>query len=157
MDNQRLHQLKRLAEAFHAALAKPVFAETGLNLANFPFECCHHACKLLRIFLHENGFTESQIMAGNRPDDPSPSGRHLWLSVEGVDVDITAYQFGDVDEKVIVSPQSVWHLNRKGRPSRFQLDGESIEDWAERIRQLYNSRDDSLYDRLANDARQFLP
>ena len=44
-------RLRSLATSFHDAMERTDFSDTGLNLKNFPRECCHHASKLLGIFL----------------------------------------------------------------------------------------------------------
>ena len=49
----RLLKLRTLVVGFHGALVAHDFSDTGLNLRNFPVECCHHACKLLTVFLFE--------------------------------------------------------------------------------------------------------
>ena len=84
----RLVKLKRLVVGFHAAMDPREFSETGLNLQCFPIECCHHACRLLTVFLFEQSFTDIQKCVGSRPDHST--GDHLWLVVEGASVGVSS-------------------------------------------------------------------
>lgn len=148
IDAQRL---RTLATAFHDAIKQIDFSQTGLNLKYFPSECCHHACNLLGIFLHDNGVTGITTMSGYRPDDPAE--KHLWLEVNGVVIDITASQFDGVDEKVIVTPSPDWHSALDGKPLPLRNGEDSDMIHFERKRAFYNDNHDGLYDRLAEIAQ----
>lgn len=152
MKTTEIQRLRRTATAFHDAITQTDFSRTGLNLRNFPFECCHHATSLLGVFLHEGAFAGITKMSGRRPD--GEDGKHHWLEINGIVVDITAYQFADVDEKVIVSQSSGWHSALDGKPLPLGVEGESEQEYFERIKAFYNEQYDDLYDRLAETARR---
>jgi hypothetical protein len=135
VSNDSMSKLRKLVEGFQAALVAHDFSDTGLNLRNFPVECCHHACKLLTVFLFEQGFTDIEKRAGSRPDDPT--GQHLWLIVEGAIVDITAYQFDERLDEKIVTMDSAWHTPLEGKPSHFGLKGESLGEYVIRAKSHY--------------------
>jgi hypothetical protein len=155
IDEHDFQKLRALAVAFHEAIEQADFSDTGLNLKDFPVECCHHGCKLLGIFLFGQGIRQVQNIVGKRPDDPN--GTHLWLEVDGIVVDITAYQFDGVDEKVIVTPSSDWHSALRGQPVPLGVEGEDPESYFERMKAFYNENHESLYDRLAETAHSVSP
>lgn len=80
------------------------------RLQEFPDGSDGDAVPLLGAYLADQGFGDFQFMIGHRRDD-SPHGRHThaWLEDDGLIVDITADQFPEVDQKVIVTRHSDWH------------------------------------------------
>ena len=157
MTDLEITRVNSLATAMHNALvecARNGLTATLYNLRRFPVECCDHACRLLIIFLSENGVSNIQQISGSRPDDPN--GSHLWLVVDGVTVDITAYQFSNTLEKVIVTRQSEWHSQLRQKPSDIGLPNESICDYSNRMKKNFNARFDGIYDKIANIAQCLL-
>jgi hypothetical protein len=74
------------------------------NLSKFPEGVCREIVLLFSEHLNEKGFGEFEYVEGTR------RGRqHAWLKRGTTIVDITADQFEDQDEKVIVSSRSCWH------------------------------------------------
>ncbi len=145
-----LSRLRSLVVGFHGALVAHDFGDTGLNLRNFPVECCHHACKLLTVFLFGQGFTDIEKRVGSRPDDPA--GEHLWLIVEGAVVDITAYQFDDNLDQTIVAEDSPWHTPLEGKTSQFGLVDESLADYVGRAQSHY----EGLCEQLEGEALRII-
>ncbi len=152
MDETDFRKLETLAVAFHGAIEQTDLSYTGVNLKDFPSECCHHACTLLGIFLFEHGVENLQKIVGDCPDDAN--GQHLWIEVDGVIVDITAYQFAGILERVIVKRISKWHSALNGCPSRFASGKETVAEYFSRRKDHYNMKYDSLYDNLANLANE---
>lgn len=143
-----LQRLESVVTRFHRAIQQFDFSGSGLNLGDFPYESCHYASRLLGIFLFELGYENIVKMRGDRPDDSEPGACHLWLNVDGITVDITAYQFPGVQQEVIVEPFSEWHSNLNGRPIPFGDYGESLQDSVLRIKSRFNSRNNNLYDKI---------
>ena len=139
MNDNDFRKLKGLVVAFHDALERHDFSDSRLNLRKFPVECCHYACNLLTIFLFDQGYTNIQKFSGGRPDDSSES--HLWLTVNGVIVDITAYQFDETIEKAIVARDSSWHSVLHGEPSDSGLPGEPLNKYVERAKSHFSGLD----------------
>jgi len=106
-----LPELRRLVEQFRAALpvAIPRFPPyLHQRMEAFPRNSCDHASALLGRFLRENGFPNVQYVyngyRGTRAEG------HAWLVVDGdIIVDITASQFPDQKDEIIVSRDSAWH------------------------------------------------
>ena len=107
----RLSELRCLAEKFRAALPLatgrfPPYLRGRLQA--FPRNCCDHASALLGRFLQENGFPDVEYVynayRGTRAET------HAWLLVDReIVVDITASQFPDQPEEIIVRRDSAWH------------------------------------------------
>jgi hypothetical protein len=103
-------KLYDLAARFRSALeqcpGEGLSAYLEKRLARFPDQCCEIASLLLARFFRDQGFTQVACVQGVR-DGTS----HEWLEVDGFVVDITADQFADVDDPVIVSEvrELPWH------------------------------------------------
>lgn len=105
-------QLHRIATAFRAGLEQ---APWPYFLNNFPHGCCGPAADLLGLYLIEtnNGTAQyifSEDQARQKAGRPTGYMSHAWLVLDGLIIDITADQFDDVDETVIVQRTSAWHL-----------------------------------------------
>jgi hypothetical protein len=86
------------------------------------------------------------IVSGNRPD--GKDGKHEWLEVDGIIVDITSDQFeGRNRFAVVVSRNSSWHAELNGRP-KFEFDDVFYPRFLEE-RFFQFIRD--MYDRIATN------
>lgn len=101
------------AAAFRRAIESTSFGSETPQMQHFPTECCHHACKLLGLYLYECGMGVCQIYTGDHPT--CQSAQHHWLRKQDIDIDITADQFGQ--PAVIVDRASSWHKCLNGKPS----------------------------------------
>jgi len=135
----KLSKLRQLAEALRAAIlsARADFPRyLRRKFAAFPKSCCGHASILLALYLRENGFTDVQYVyngsRGLKIDDS-----HAWLEVDGIVVDITADQFPDNANTVIVTEDHSWHSRFYGQQrssNPLELYGEP-----ENYRQAYDT------------------
>jgi hypothetical protein len=85
------------------------FEQGGLEfhgVADFPLGACGTASDLLGQYLADSGLGEWTYRSGELPDS---GNTHAWLERDGVLVDITADQFADVEDPVIVVQGSEWH------------------------------------------------
>jgi hypothetical protein len=73
-------------------------------LDHFPHGTCGDVAILLGEFFYRTWLGEWTYRSGIRDDHT-----HAWLERDGVTVDITADQFPDVDQAVIVTRASTWH------------------------------------------------
>lgn len=76
------------------------------NVKDFPLGACGDTTEMLGQYLDDRGFGVWMYIQGHRDTD---GWTHAWLERDGVVIDITADQFEDVTEPVIVSATSTWH------------------------------------------------
>ncbi len=106
--------IERAAWAFREALELG-----GLELSSlqyFPRGSCGDVCEMLGQYLLDLGlgrwlYRDGQVY-------PNRFSSHGWLKLDGLIVDITADQFAEVDDPVIVSRVSPWHRQITGGPGR---------------------------------------
>jgi hypothetical protein len=92
-------------------------------MANFPRNSCDHASALLGRYLQEHGFDVVYINNGCR-DGNSWKNSHAWLEIGDMIIDITADQFSDQTERVIVTTDHTWHsafYGQRRQPVNNQL------------------------------------
>lgn len=96
--------IRAVATSFRVALESG-----GLRLgrlAAFPRGSCGDACELLGQYLIDSGFGDWRFCAGIR--DRSFLS-HAWLERDGLILDITADQFTEIDEPVLLTRDRTWH------------------------------------------------
>ena len=69
------------------------FAGTSLSVSKFPNACCDDASLLLAAFLVDNGYPNSYVIRGSSGGNNSELKSHVWLELNGIQIDITADQF----------------------------------------------------------------
>ncbi len=99
-----LSELHRVTQQFRAALEKCDRQKLPVTFERFPCGSCGDATLLLAKYLEEAGFGKFNYVLGGR-DGTS----HAWLENSELIIDITADQFSDVSESVIVRNRSKWH------------------------------------------------
>jgi hypothetical protein len=108
-------ELHQLATKFRKAILSCPRANFSAyqrkHLQDFPTQSCDVASLLLAYYLREKGCEIVEKVSGcrnfGRPDEEC----HAWLEVDGWIVDITADQFQDLDDPVIVTAVKgqTWH------------------------------------------------
>ena len=103
--------IRSSAAAFRRALEMIPRTDRGVSLADFPQGSCSDAADLLGTYLRERRLGEFEYVSGERQyrDEPSRRRSHAWLEQRGLIIDITADQFEEVDDPVIVTRDSSWH------------------------------------------------
>jgi len=102
-----------LAQTFRGAIERCDRAKLPITFSNFPRGSCGDAALLLGRFLKDRGFGDSDYVLGWRGDHESGSS-HAWLQIGDLIIDITADQFADMDQPVIVQESSTWHAAFNG-------------------------------------------
>lgn len=102
---------------------------------NFPSGSCGDASILLGEYLHQTGHGDWEYVTGERVRDLYS---HAWIEQDGLIVDITADQFDDVDQPVIVTRDPSWHgqfANREPRhPALIDIYDPATR---KRLREIY--------------------
>ncbi len=96
------------------------FDQTFARLKRFPRGCCKDASFILaRILDTEYGIADTEYVWGIT-DSESGSDTHGWLEVNGPIMDVTADQFPDINEPVLVIPRDESEFH-----ARFELQSRS--------------------------------
>lgn len=103
-----INRIGQIAAAVRQAIEN--CSPTELPWRAFPKGACGDTCLVLGQFLHEAGYEGVEYICGNKYREDGRPYSHAWLRYEGLIVDITADQFSEVTDKVIVVRSSNWHL-----------------------------------------------
>jgi hypothetical protein len=98
--------IRALATEFRQAIERCPRERLPITFADFPRGACGDAVLLLAKYLEENGYTGFAYVLGMRS-----GGSHAWLGRGALIVDITADQFEDQSQSIIVDTQSSWHAS----------------------------------------------
>ena len=97
-------ELSKLAHVFRQAIELCDRSQLPISFQSFPRGSCGDTCDLLAKWLEENGQTGFYYVCGWRQ-----GGSHAWLERDGIILDITADQFVDMKQSVIVTDDPTWH------------------------------------------------
>ena len=97
-----------LAKGFRDGIEQADRCMLGISFQDFPLGSCGDAAPLLGRYLKDNGASEVTYVLGERGHGDSRQS-HAWLLVDGCIVDITADQFPDIQERIVVRAASTWH------------------------------------------------
>jgi len=101
---QRAEAIRAVASRFRSAIERG-----GLSLpilARFPEGSCGAASQLLGQYLTDSGLGDWRYRMGFQCDSLAS---HAWLERQGLTLDITADQFPDVAEPVLLTATPTWH------------------------------------------------
>lgn len=85
-----------------------------VTFQTFPRGACGDASLLLAKYLEESGYGSFKYVLGKRNEVS-----HAWLENDATIVDITADQFTEISEPVIVAVDSKWHSSFDGQPQHI--------------------------------------
>jgi hypothetical protein len=110
-----LSEIRRLATEFREAIERCPRHRLPITFTEFPRGACGDAVLLLAKYLERNGHAGFAYVLGMRS-----GGSHAWLSRDALIVDITADQFEDQSQSVIVDTCSIWHASFRLHPEDQQ-------------------------------------
>jgi hypothetical protein len=130
--------IRSRAAAFRRALEMIPLEDRGVSLAEFPHGACSDASDLLGTYLSERRLGEFEYVSGDRqyPGDPTRRSSHAWLEQRGLIIDITADQFEEIDDSVLVIRNSAWHCSwtpTHRRVANFRATGSFAIGTLERV------------------------
>jgi len=104
-----MNELKDIAYIFRDAVEKTKneLSKLSNKFETFPEYCCGITANLLARYYDEKGYGIFLIVTGKK----STGEEHYWLQKEKVIIDITADQFPDCKEEVIVTTDDSWYNN----------------------------------------------
>jgi hypothetical protein len=106
LNGSDLSEIRELATRFREAIERCPREHLPITFADFPRGACGDATLLLANHLERNGHTGFVYVLGARN-----GGSHAWLRRDALIVDITADQFEDQFQSVIVDTLSNWHAS----------------------------------------------
>jgi len=108
MPKKRNDEIYQHATLFRNAIEKTDPSKLPISFRNFPKGSCGDVVPLLGRFLKNQGFGSFDYISGSRGQN-SDWHSHAWLQQDQLIVDITADQFREINESVIVTYKSTWH------------------------------------------------
>ena len=114
VETMNIEEIYRKSAEFRNAI-ELISSSLGISFSSFPRGACGDAVPLLGTYLIENGLGDFQYVLGDYGSRKNGTwSSHAWLQAGNLVVDITADQFADVSDKVIVSANSDWHAKLNG-------------------------------------------
>ena len=118
-------KIAELALNFRAVIEATDTNLRPIGLQDFPYGSCGDTCLLLGAYFNDMGVFGFQYVCGTRGSHQDNSWTsHAWLTRGKLIVDITADQFHDTNEEVIVSLNSTLH-------NTFEVEEISASDYRE--------------------------
>lgn len=127
MSKDKYNQIVEECIKFRVAVEECI-NDIGMEWFNhFPLGCCLDTSLMLAKYFHAKGFGISELVSGCRENKS-----HAWLELDGLIIDITADQFDEVSEKIIVTKESEFHdsfnYERKRNAYNKSLTGSNFGD-----------------------------
>ncbi|MCX9133415.1 hypothetical protein OKS68_13130 [Aeromonas veronii] len=110
-------ELKKHVSDFRGALDRLDWFSIPGDFRKFPLGACGAISDILAEYLYKQGIQEIEYVSGEHRQNS-----HAWLEIAGYIIDITADQFPDCNEPVIVTDDHTWHHHFKEsvrRPAGF--------------------------------------
>ena len=104
--------IRHQVSEFRGAIERCDPSTLPIRLQDFPRGSCADATLLLGTYLAEIGVGTFEYVEGDRGEGCKPAS-HAWLEGGGLIIDITADQFAEVSEPVIIAETSAWHQTFK--------------------------------------------
>jgi hypothetical protein len=102
---------------FRSAIEK-IKEKLSITFTNFPRGSCGYTTILLGTYLLEKKLGHFYYTQGDYYKSHNEWSSHAWLQQGDLIVDITADQFEEINQKVIVTKISGWHQNLNGNIQR---------------------------------------
>ena len=118
-DSMDVNEIKKIVANFRNAIFKTKDISPLIGLRDFPEGGCGDSSLLLGHHLNKLGYESLLYISGYKGDCS-----HAWIEMGNLIVDITADQFEEIDEEVVVTTSDKWHC-----------------EWIEDSRQVININD----------------
>ena len=105
----KIEKIRKLASIFRETIIR--IRDKGSSnsfFSNFPSGCCGDASDLLSIYFYHNGIDVDNVSGRDK------EMTHSWLEHDDIIIDITADQFDEIHEEVIVSNLHSRHYCNEG-------------------------------------------
>ena len=132
---ENIEKIRKLAVQIRNTIIKIGYDEFPDSdfLLEYPRGCCGDASNLLAKFLRDNDI-ECEYVWGMMGQQS-----HAWLECDDLIVDITADQFPEIKEKILVTTDRFWHKKFKGQ-IRSDGDFENFQSYNKiRLTNIYRN------------------
>lgn len=99
---------REIASAFRSALQELAAQSADVVLSRFPAGCCKTATFLFVMWLREHGYAGPAAYCDGHRRSGANLMSHGWLDVDGLTIDLTAAQFSDAPDALVLR-ESPWH------------------------------------------------
>lgn len=127
---EEIEKIYNLCCEFHSLIENVDKGKLSVKLKNFPKGACGDTSLLLGIYLNEHGFSTNYVCGFSEENDSS----HAWLEYKDIIIDITAYQFPEIEDKIIVTKNSKWHV--KIKRDKIQDEDSDINNYDEVTKEI---------------------
>jgi hypothetical protein len=103
-------KIKEAAKEFRAGIENIDTSFLPHTMRSFPIGSCGDTSLLLGTYFIEKGFGQFSYICRSFDSDSFNFNSHAWIQKENLFVDITADQFPEIREKILVAYNSKWHL-----------------------------------------------
>ena len=111
-ETMNIDNLFHYVNLFHSAILETK-NELSIDFHFFPTGSCRTTCTLLGTFLIQKGFCDLIIQIGEKyylKNNYEQEYTHAWLKAKNsLIIDITAYQFPEISEKIIIQETPLWY------------------------------------------------
>jgi len=115
VQNEYMERVRSRAAEFRAAIEKCNQKMLPITFESFPRGSCGDAALLLAKYLQNAGLGSFDYICGEYRYGEWEFQSHAWLQKGRLIVDITADQFEEITQKVIVTTDHSWHKRFKGK------------------------------------------
>lgn len=130
-----IDEIRRLGLAFRQAIMSLPISKfpNSSFFENFPDGCCGDTCHLFAKYLISKGYEVNYVWGWKGKQS------HAWLELNDLIIDLTADQFPDVNEVVVVTYDKSWHqaINKQ---QKSEVDFEKFDGYNHaRLKTIYNN------------------
>lgn len=119
--NSKIDEIKLYAGKFRLAIEQCDKKILPVTFRCFPKGSCGDTCLILAKYLDDSALGVFNYILGKIYKDDQSYYTHAWLKQNQIIVDITADQFNNVQQKVIVTTNSNWY-------KKFHIESETTAD-----------------------------
>ncbi|GAV11371.1 hypothetical protein [Paenibacillus sp. NAIST15-1] len=130
-----IDEIKRLGLDFRQAIMSLPLSKfpNSSFFENFPRGCCGDTCHLFAKYLMFKGYEVDYVWGWKGKQS------HAWLEHNNLIVDLTADQFSDIDETVVVTCDKSWY-NTIQKQQKSEVDFEKFDGYNHvRLKKIYNN------------------
>ena len=133
IEEDLMRKIRLQTEIFRTAIEACESEELPVSLQDFPRGSCSDASLLLARYLQSQGVWPLIYVSGQtNADERHQIQTHAWLEIDDIIIDITADQFDDVTQSVIVTRDRSWYqrfnVQRKEEADYYRWCGPGIDE-----------------------------